>query len=78
MVPTGSESCVHQEQRSVRHAQGPLHLTAKVGVARRIDEIDLLVFPSNRRVLRQNRDAALLLEVDVGDNRHISNHILHA
>ena len=105
----GALGCIHQEQRAVGHAQRPLDLTTEVGVSGRVDEIDLVVFPANRCVLRQNRDAALTLEVvriehalahglirpkdarlmqhrvhqgrlavvDVGDNRHISNHILH-
>ena len=106
----GAFGRVDQEQRAVGHAERPLDLAAEVRVARRVDEVDLVVFPADRRVLGQNRDAALALEVvrvhhalanglvrpedarlmqhgvdqrglavvHVGDNRHISNFVLHA
>ena len=59
----GAFGCIHQEQRAVGHAQRALDLTAEVGMSRRVDQVDFVVSPPNRRVLRQNGDAALPLEV---------------
>ena len=47
--------------RAVEHTQRALHLSGKVHVARRIDDVDALVLPGAGRRGRRDRDAALLL-----------------
>ncbi len=54
---------VDEQQHAVDHGQHALDFAAEVGVARRIDDIDAPFAPGDRRVLRENRDAALFLEV---------------
>ena len=48
---------------AVDHRQGSLDLAAKVGVAGRIDDVDQMSVVLDGRVLGQDRDAALALEV---------------
>ena len=54
---------VHEEEHRVRHAQHALHLPAEVGVARGVDEVDLHAAVLDGAVLREDRDAALALEL---------------
>ena len=54
---------VHQQHHAVDHRQRPLDLAAEVGVARRVDDVDQQVVVVDGGVLRQNRDAALALEL---------------
>ena len=60
---------VDEQQDAVDHPQGALDLAAEVGVARRVDDVDAvvgvgaLVEPLDGRVLGQDRDAALALQV---------------
>ena len=54
---------VDQEQHAVDHRQGPLHLAAEVGVAGRVDDVDLRVAVPDRGVLGEDRDALLALEI---------------
>jgi len=54
---------VHQQHHAVHHRQRPLDLPAEIGVARGVADIDEQVLVVNRRVLGQDRDAALALEV---------------
>ena len=56
---------VHQQDDPVDHRERPLHLAAEIGVARRVDDVDQQVLVVNRRVLRQDGDTALALEVGV-------------
>ena len=53
---------VDQQQHGVDHRQHALDFAAEVGVARRVDDVDAVVAPADRGVLRQDRDAALALE----------------
>ncbi len=53
---------VDDEQHAVDHAQNALDLAAEIGVARRVDDVDLGAVPADGRVLGQNRDAPLALE----------------
>ncbi len=53
---------IDEEQHRVDHRQHALHLAAKVGVARRVDDVDSIIAPADRRVLGEYRDAALALE----------------
>jgi len=54
---------VDQEKTSVRHVEHPLHLAAKVRVARRVDDVDGHIAVPDRRVLGQDRDPFLTLQV---------------
>src|SRR5450830_1707251 len=54
---------IDQQQHRVDHRQHALDLAAEVGVARRVDDVDVGAFVLDRAVLRQNRDAALFLEI---------------
>ena len=54
---------IHQHEGAVRHLEGPLDLPAEIGVARRIDQVDLDVAVADRDVLGEDRDAPLALEV---------------
>ena len=74
----GAVRRVHQQQRPVDHPQGPFHLAAEVGVARRIDEVDLMRPVDQTRVLRPDRDALFALQVHgVHDERALGRHIAH-
>ncbi len=54
---------VDEEQHAVDHRECPLDLAAEIGVARRVDDVDLDAGVPDRGVLRQDRDALLTLEV---------------
>jgi hypothetical protein len=54
---------VHQEHHAVHHLQDALDLAAEVGVARRVQDVDLDAAVADRGVLRHDRDAALALQV---------------
>ena len=56
---------VDEQQHAVDHRQRALDLAAEVRVAGRVDDIDEDVVVVDGRVLRQDRDAALALEVGV-------------
>ena len=53
---------VDQEEHPVDHGERALDLAAEVGMAGRIDDVDVHALPRDRRVLREDRDAALPLE----------------
>ncbi len=53
---------IDDEQNAVDHAQNALDLATEVGVAGRVDDVDLGPVPAHRRVLGQDRDSALALE----------------
>ena len=54
---------VDQHQRAVGHAQHPLDLAAEIGVAGRVDDVDLHALVGDGDVLGQDRDAAFAFEV---------------
>ena len=54
---------VHEEQDAVHHRQRAFHLATEVGVARRVDDVDLDPVAPDGRVLRKNRDPFLAFEV---------------
>ena len=60
---SGPSRGVDQQHDAVDHGERALHFAAEVGVARRVDDVDLHVAVVNRRVLGQDRDAALALQV---------------
>ena len=49
---------IDQQQHAVDHRQHALDLAAEVGVAGRVDDVDVRALPLDRAVLRQDRDAA--------------------
>ncbi len=59
---------IDQHQCAVHHVEDALHLTAEVGMARRVDDIDAGIAVEDRRGLGQDSDAALALEI-VGIHR---------
>ena len=54
---------VHQHQHAIHHAQRALHFAAEIAVAGRVHDVDFRVVIGDRRVFRQNGDAALAFEV---------------
>ena len=54
---------VHQQEHAVDHGQAAFDLAAEVGVARRVDDVHLHAAPAHGRVLGQDGDALLTLEV---------------
>ena len=54
---------VDQQQDAVDHGEPALDLPAEVGVARRVDDVDLHTLVGHGRVLGQDGDALLALEV---------------
>ena len=54
---------VDQEEHPVAHVEDALHLAAEVGVARGVDEVELVPLVADGRVLGHDGDAALALEV---------------
>ena len=54
---------VDQQGDAVDHRQPALDLTAEVGVARGVDDVDEQVLAADRGVLREDRDALLALQV---------------
>ena len=54
---------VDEQQHAVDHGEAPLDLAAEVGVAGRVDDVDLHVAVPDRGVLGEDRDALLALEV---------------
>ena len=56
---------IDQQQHAVAHVQHALDLAAEVGVARGVDDVDLIVLVDDRNVLREDRDAAFAFQVVV-------------
>ena len=54
---------VDEQEHTVDHEQRALDLAAEVGVTGRVDDVDLDVAVLHGRVLGENRDALLALEV---------------
>src|SRR5215469_13064600 len=54
---------VHQQEASIGHIQNTLHLAAKIGMSRRVDDIDLYAPIDNSGILGQYGDASLTLEI---------------
>ena len=54
---------VDEEQHTVDHGERALDLAAEVGVTGRVDDVEDHVAVANRRVLGEDRDALLTLEV---------------
>ena len=54
---------VDEQQHAVDHDQATLDLAAEIGVAGGVDDVELDARVADRRVLREDRDALLALEV---------------
>ena len=54
---------VDQQQYAVDHSQHALHFAAEIGVAGRVDDVDLCVPETNRAILGEDRDSALAFEI---------------
>ncbi len=54
---------VHQHDGAVHHVEYALHLAAKIGVARRVDDVDAGVLPLDGRNLRKDGYAALAFQI---------------
>ena len=54
---------VDEQEHAVDHGQAALDLAAEIGVPRRVDDVDRHAAPVDRRVLGEDRDALLTLEV---------------
>ena len=54
---------VHHEENRVHHLEDALDLAAEIAVAGRVDDVDLRPVVVDGRVLREDRDPALFLEV---------------
>ena len=54
---------IDKEEHAIHHIEDALHLTAKVCMPRCIYNIDLNIIVENCRVLRENRNAALTLNI---------------
>src|SRR5882724_1036340 len=54
---------VDHQQNAIDHLHDALDLTAEVGVAGRVYDVDAVTVPLKRRVLRSNGDALLALEI---------------
>src|ERR1700761_5003376 len=59
----GSIDRIHQQQDTVDHREHSFDFAAEVRVARRIDDVDTVVAPSDRGILRKNGYAALALQI---------------
>ena len=63
---------VDQHDDAIDHVEDAFDLAAEVGVARRIDDVDVRALPLDAGALRENGDAALALEV-VGIHRPLGH-----
>ena len=59
----GAFDGVDQQQAAVGHVEHPLHLAAEVGVAGGVDDVDLYARVGDGRVLGEDGDAALALQI---------------
>src|SRR5262249_39486327 len=60
---------------AVDHSQNALDFSAEVGVARRVDDVQLRAAPAYGRILGENGDAALALE-GVGVHHPFGDHLI--
>ena len=55
---------IDEEKDGVDHPEDPLHFAGKVGVARRVDNVDFKIFIVNAGMLGEDRDSPFLLLVE--------------
>ena len=68
---------INDEQGAIGHVQNALYLATEVGVARRVDNVDLDALVMNGNVLRENGDAALTFLI-VGVKHALGNFLVLA
>ena len=73
----GALSRVDEQQNAVDHLQNALDLAGEIGVARGVDDVDLIIFIVYGGVFRQNRDAALALKI-AGVHDSVCHHLIFA
>ena len=54
---------INDEQHAVHHFHDPFDFAAKIGMTRRINDVDPITVPLERCVLRANRDSFLTLKI---------------
>ena len=59
----GSLRCVDKQQNAVDHLQNALDLAGEIGMARGIDDVDLIILIVDSGILGENGDAALAFEI---------------
>ena len=59
----GTVHGIDEQQHGIHHRQDPLHLAAEIGMSRGIDDIDPIVPPAERRILGEDGDPALALQL---------------
>ncbi len=59
----GTVHRIHQQQHAIDHGEHALDFAAEIRVSRRIDDVDAVIAPGDRRVLGENGDAALALQI---------------
>ena len=59
----GTTKGIHDKKHSVHHLHDALHLAAEVGVARGVDDIDMVFMPLEGGVLSLDGDALLTLQI---------------
>ena len=59
----GTLYCIHQQQYRIHHRQHPLHFSAKICVARGVNDVDAPFSPADSGVFRKDRNAALSLQI---------------
>src|SRR5690625_1191530 len=64
---------IDEEDHPIDHPEDSLDLAAEIGVTRGIDDIDLMIAPPDRGVLRDDRDPPLPLEGNRSEERRVGN-----
>ena len=59
----GPSAASTKNDHAIDHGQNAFNFAAKVGMARRINDVDAGVVPDNGRCLGQNGDAALFFQI---------------
>ena len=59
----GAVHGIDEQQHGIHHRQDPLHLAAEIGMSRGIDDVDPIVPPAQRRILGEDSDPALPLQL---------------
>ena len=54
---------IHQHDHAIDHREDALDLAAEIGVAGRVDDVDLRIFEQHRGAFREDGDAALFFEL---------------
>ena len=54
---------IDEQKRAIARSERPLHLKIKVGMSRRVDNIDARIFPHNGSWLGKNCNAAFFFQI---------------